>query len=202
MPCGVRAGAPLGARKFSHTAGTAVPGWAAARASLDARCTMVRSSVACTMLIRNLGQPSQGDDMRPTTKVLLTACTTFALAHGVALADPPSSNPPPDPNANPTPPLPPDRNATPATPPIDNNPPVTPDSTTPAPVEPAPIATPATPPPVTTPVVIDTTSDTDYDARYSYAWSDDLMRSRIGVSAIIGGGVVGFTDRTMRNTTS
>jgi hypothetical protein len=140
--------------------------------------------------------------MRPTTKVLLTACATFALAHGVALADPPNPNPASDPNANPTPPVPPDPNATPATPPTNNNPPVTPDSTTPAPVEPAPIATPDTPPPATTPVVVDTHSDDDYDARYSYAWSDDLMRSRIGVSAIIGGGVAGFTDRTMRETTS
>lgn len=142
--------------------------------------------------------------MRPTTKVLLTACATVALAQapGAAFADPPNPTPPQDPNSNPTPPLPPDPNATPAAPPTANNPPVSPDSTAPAPVEPAPIATPDTPPPVTTPVVIDTRSDDDYDVRYSYAWSDDLMRSRIGVSAIIGGGVAGFTDRTMRETTS
>jgi hypothetical protein len=140
--------------------------------------------------------------MRPTTKVLLTTCTAFALAQGVALADQPNPTPPPDLNSNPTPPLPPDPNATPVTPPTDNNVPATPDSTMPAPVEPAPIATPDAPPPVTTPVVVDTTPGDDYDVRYSYAWSDELMRSRIGVSAIIGGGVVGFTDRTMRDTTS
>jgi hypothetical protein len=37
---------------------------------------------------------------------------------------------------------------------------------------------------------------------YSYAWSDDRLRSGIGVSAILGGGVTGFTDKTMRDTTS
>jgi opacity protein-like surface antigen len=42
----------------------------------------------------------------------------------------------------------------------------------------------------------------DSDGRHGYAWSDDMMRSGIGVSAIIGGGVVGFTDRTMRDTTA
>jgi hypothetical protein len=142
--------------------------------------------------------------MRPTTKVLLTACATFALAHapGVALADQQPASPPQDPNANPPPPPPPDPSVNPVTP-TTANPPVTPDSTAPAPVEPAPIATPDTTPPPSAPVITETTSDDDYgDARFSYAWSDDLMRSRIGVSAIIGGGVAGFTDRTMRDTTS
>jgi hypothetical protein len=37
---------------------------------------------------------------------------------------------------------------------------------------------------------------------YSYAWNDETMQSGIGVSTILGGGVLGFTDRTMRNTTS
>ena len=151
--------------------------------------------------------------MRSTTKVLLTACATVALAHapGAAFADQPNPNPPSDPNANPTPPMPPDPNAptaTPATP--DANPPVTPDSTPPPIAEPAPTTTTTTTTTTidttvapSTPVVTDTAADEGYgDARYSYAWSDDLMRSRIGVSAIIGGGVAGFTDRTMREVTS
>ena len=154
--------------------------------------------------------------MRPTTKVLLTACATFALA-GVAQAQQPtpnpsqdpSANPPADPNATPTPPMPPDPNAPNATPvsPNDTNPPATPDATTPPATEPTTTTTTTTT--VTTdssvaptPVMTDTASDDYGDPRYSYAWSDDMMRSRIGVSAIIGGGVAGFTDRTMRNVTS
>jgi hypothetical protein len=119
--------------------------------------------------------------MRPMTKVLLTACATFTIAQGqrVATADQdPSANQVQDPNANP----PPTGTA--------NNP--VPDSTTTT-----------NPPSVTTePVMTDTGADVYGDDRYSYTWSDDLMRSRIGVSAILGGGVVGFTDRTMRDTTA
>lgn len=37
---------------------------------------------------------------------------------------------------------------------------------------------------------------------YSYAWHDSRMESDIGVSAILGGGVTGFTDRTMRDSMS
>lgn len=32
---------------------------------------------------------------------------------------------------------------------------------------------------------------------YSYAWSDNRLQSGIGISAILGGGVTGFTDKTM-----
>lgn len=35
---------------------------------------------------------------------------------------------------------------------------------------------------------------------YSYAWNEPEMRSGIGVSAILGGGLTGFTDQNMRNT--
>jgi len=35
-----------------------------------------------------------------------------------------------------------------------------------------------------------------------YAWHEPLLASGIGVSTILGGGVSGFTDKTMRNTTS
>jgi hypothetical protein len=38
---------------------------------------------------------------------------------------------------------------------------------------------------------------------YGYAsWSEPALRSGIGVSTILGGGVTGFTDKMMRNTTS
>jgi hypothetical protein len=37
---------------------------------------------------------------------------------------------------------------------------------------------------------------------YSYAWSDERMPSGIGVGVTLGGGVTGFTDKTMRDTTS
>jgi len=43
--------------------------------------------------------------------------------------------------------------------------------------------------------------ETDDDP-YSYAWREPGLQSGIGVSTIIGGGVTGFTDKTMRNTTS
>lgn len=132
------------------------------------------------------------------TKIALTTCATIAAARGVARAQSPNGNPTPSPTDN-HPPLisDPSRTSPSTTPPItDPSPP--PPPTDPAATDPA--AT--TPPPVTTPVVVDTGSDDDGDARYSYAWSDDLMRSGIGVSAIIGGGVAGFTDRTMRDTTS
>jgi len=45
-------------------------------------------------------------------------------------------------------------------------------------------------------------SDTDEPSMYSYAWTDERMQSGIGVAAILGGGVTGFTDKTMRDTTS
>ena len=119
------------------------------------------------------------------TNIVLTACATIALAHGVARAQQdPNGNPPPSPT--------------------DNNPPLVADPNATSPNKPPPITDPAatTAPPVAVPVVTDTGSDDYSDSRYSYAWSDELMRSGIGVSAIIGGDVAGFTDRTMRDTTS
>jgi len=50
------------------------------------------------------------------------------------------------------------------------------------------------------PAEVDTGSEsTD---TYGYAWTDEHLQSGIGVSAVLGGGVTGFTDKTMRNTTS
>jgi len=41
----------------------------------------------------------------------------------------------------------------------------------------------------------------EYDP-YGYGWYEPGLMSGVGVSAVLGGGVTGFTDRTMRNTTS
>jgi hypothetical protein len=48
------------------------------------------------------------------------------------------------------------------------------------------------------------TSATDADATTTHdgTWSDSRMRSRIGITAILGGGVTGFTDKAVRDTTS
>jgi hypothetical protein len=35
--------------------------------------------------------------------------------------------------------------------------------------------------------------------KFSYAWTDDRLRSKIGISAILGGGVAGFTDKMVRD---
>jgi len=37
---------------------------------------------------------------------------------------------------------------------------------------------------------------------YSYAWNEPRLQTGIGVSAILGGGITGFTDQTMRDTVS
>jgi hypothetical protein len=149
--------------------------------------------------------------MRPTTKVLLTACAlcTFASGRGIARAGQDPSANQPTPTAQPTPNTPPDPSQVPPPPPPVENPPpdttapttaVPPDSTTTTTttttttVEPAPVAEPV-------PVMTDTSSDT-YDDRYSYAWHDELVPSGIGVSTILGGGVAGFTGSTMRATTA
>jgi hypothetical protein len=42
----------------------------------------------------------------------------------------------------------------------------------------------------------------DRPGRYSYAWNDPGLVSGIGVGFTVGGGVTGFTDRTMRDTVS
>jgi len=77
-------------------------------------------------------------------------------------------------------------------------------STTPSPTDPAPVeitpVTPVTSAPPAPPDVVDTSSDGTNV--YGYAWTDDRLKSGIGISAILGGGVTGFTDKTMRDTTS
>lgn len=44
-------------------------------------------------------------------------------------------------------------------------------------------------------------ADTERPSMYSYAWSEPAMYSRIGVGLTVGGGVSGFTDQSVRNTT-
>lgn len=39
----------------------------------------------------------------------------------------------------------------------------------------------------------------DPPGAYSYAWEDSRLQSRYGVSVILGGGIAGFTDQTMRD---
>ena len=117
----------------------------------------------------------------------------------------PSSNSPGDPTGNapgnpdnPTPGDVPDPNRVPnQTPPQTPAPTSDPDTTSPAPV-----ATPDTTP-VVTPVPVTDADDAYYgNDRFSYAWSEPMLQSGIGVSTILGGGVTGFTDSTMRSTTS
>ena len=73
----------------------------------------------------------------------------------------------------------------------------------PAPIVDLPISdVPPTPPPpaddITTPIVVRST----VPGPYSYAWREPRLASGIGVGLTIGGGLTGFTDRTMRDTVS
>jgi len=119
-------------------------------------------------------------------------CSGLLVAR-TALADPPPDDtniPPRDPNTiAPTPP--------------DTPVPVSVDPTAPT------TDVPATPPPPQTAPAPDlsyrtdtlTVSD-DRPGPYSYAWSDPALMTGIGVGFSIGGGLTGFTDRTMRQTMS
>jgi opacity protein-like surface antigen len=42
-------------------------------------------------------------------------------------------------------------------------------------------------------------ADEEMPGAYSYAWGDSRMQSEIGVSVILGGGIAGFTDETLRD---
>jgi hypothetical protein len=157
--------------------------------------------------------------MRPMIKSLLFTCAVCAVAQGTARAQP--TTPPPSPTGQPSP------NNPGTVPPIEQPSPTTSPSPTPDPTipqQPAPIdpanqvPAPTTTDPATTnvdvtitpppaPVDVDANVDVDIDAdvgpgMYSYAWHDEALQSGIGVSTILGGGVAGFTDTTMRDTTS
>lgn len=45
-------------------------------------------------------------------------------------------------------------------------------------------------------------ADEPEPSAYSYAWKDSRLQSEIGVSTILGAGLTGFTDQTMRDTVS
>jgi hypothetical protein len=165
--------------------------------------------------------------MRPIIKSLLFTCAVCAVAQGPAARAQTPATPSPTAQPSPTPPSPatPITPATPATPasPTSNPPdpaskppdPAIPDQNTPPPVDQSqpPITQDQVPAPDTTipndsvtpvdnsmtPVAVDIDPGPDSN---SYAWSDDTLQSGIGVSTILGGGVVGFTDKTMRNTAS
>jgi hypothetical protein len=114
--------------------------------------------------------------MRSMLTTLVTTCAVCAAAQTTALAQPA------DPNAQP--PLP--------------------------PPPPADVA-PAVDAPTVTPVTVEATTTTPVSTGYvaldgvdtlSYAWGDPHLASGIGISTSLGGGVAGFTDKTMRNATS
>lgn len=113
----------------------------------------------------------------------------------------PSSNSPGDPTGTPP--------STPDTPDTSAQPTESPGTTSPVPNPPAGPVTPDTTSSTTTTTTTTTTgpaSDSgSMDEGYGYGystWSEPALRSGIGVSTILGGGVTGFTDKTMRNTTS
>jgi len=153
------------------------------------------------------------------SKLLLVFCAGgVTLAAHSAAADPDRQPPPsplPDPVPTKTGPTTPDTrgplsNPTPSSEaPAPSTTPVGSDPTTSEPVQtdpsrPPPVVTPEnSPPPVVSspPVATDTTVVTS-DVPGVYAWRESRLRSGIGVGVTIGGGVSGFTDRTMRDTVS
>jgi hypothetical protein len=166
--------------------------------------------------------------MRDMTKFLLSVCTVCAVGAArdarAQSAQPPGQNPPtqaPPPQV--PPPIPTDTPA-PAQPSRPGDVPNKPGDIPDNPNNPTPTSTPTSPavPPVTdpnapvqpTPVTSETTTTTttttttaDVDADVGgetdiYSWHEPMLSSGIGVSTILGGGVGGFTDKQMRNTTS
>jgi hypothetical protein len=161
--------------------------------------------------------------MREMTKILLSACTVCALGQGnIARAQAPGSTPSTQPTPSPdTPPgtTPSDSSSTPTTPP-DDQPSATP--TTPAvpdTSQPAPPIPPDTSSTTTTTTTTTTTGDTtaapaptpvpvteepsgSENDMFGFEWHNPNLKSGIGVSTMLGGGVVQFTNSTMRGTTS
>lgn len=155
--------------------------------------------------------------MRSISHILLGAAGVLAIATPALAQSPPSqpspvrkpSDPPVVPSSDPTRPSTLDPSLDPTTPSAAFPTTMTPSSTDiPDPNAPgAPRDAAPLPPPVEpissgggTLVV----ADTRYEENnaMSYAWRDNRLASGIGISTILGGGVSGFTDKTMRNTTS
>jgi hypothetical protein len=157
------------------------------------------------------------------TKILLSACTVCALGQGnIARAQAPGSTPSTQPSPMPSPDTPPgtmpgDPSSTPTTAPDDppSAPPTTPavpDTSQPAPPAPPDTSSSTTttttttttstsPGDATTPVAEPLTTESDTDM-FGFEWHNPNLVTGIGVSTLLGGGVVQFTDSAMRGTTS
>lgn len=160
--------------------------------------------------------------MRSISHILLGMTGALALATPALAQSNPSqptpapvrkpSDPPVVPSSDPTRPSTLDPSLDPTTPsatPVPAAPPAMPASTdVPDPNAPGAPREPATAPlpPPADPVAPGgalVVADTSYnDNTRTYAWRDNGVPSGIGISTILGGGVVGFTDKTMRNTTA
>ena len=153
--------------------------------------------------------------MREMTMILLSACTVCALGQGnTARAQPSPATPsgatpsgasdgqptPPDdqPTETPTPVAPsvPDTSQTPPPSPPDPSSSTTTTTTTTTSTSPDTTTAPA---PV--PVAEPTTTESENDM-FGFEWHNPNLKSGIGVSTTLGGGVVQFTNSTMRGTTS
>ena len=131
--------------------------------------------------------------MRPATKILFGTFAACAVVQGTAQAQPDPQQPAqPQPDA-PGQPLP-----DPSAPDADPQPPPSADSPPMSSPDTPPVANPDVDPMTDSPAYGDAPTTSPFD----YAWFDRRMRSGIGVSAIVGGGVTGFTDKTMRDATS
>jgi hypothetical protein len=143
--------------------------------------------------------------MQPTSRVLFGAFVVCAAAQGqVAFAGPDSSAKKQE-SADPQP-----LNTAPTT----TDTPVDAAPVTAVPPAPSPDAAtvPAPVDPTVAPVTTDTngvtaSAETNIDLapapdRWSYAWHERGLSTGIGVAAILGGGVTGFTDKAMRSTTA
>jgi hypothetical protein len=136
--------------------------------------------------------------MQLLSRVVLGASVACAVAQGQRVA---SAQPDPDQSGN--------QSGKPLTP---DNPPDQPPGadgtsvpeTSPPPMsdqETPPVADPSAPP-MADPAMPADASYEPGSGRFSYAWYEPRLRSGIGISTTLGGGVVGFTDKTMRDTTS
>jgi hypothetical protein len=164
--------------------------------------------------------------MRDMIKVLLSVGTMCALgqSHSALAGNPvpgqnappiqappaqvPSQTPPPIPTDTPastptTTPTPTDQPTDTSSTPDTQSPsaPVSTDQSTPLPPDTTSTSAPPAPVAVAVPDG-DTGATVEETDIYSYSWNEPMLSSGIGISAILGGGVAGFTDKQMRSTTS
>ncbi len=167
--------------------------------------------------------------MREMTKILLSACTVCALGQGNIAraqngqAQPSPSTPPSDASSgtSTSEPTPPDDQSnesptptSPAVPDSNQPPPPSPPDTTASSTTTTTTTTTTTggttdgttaaapvPAPASTPVTQEPGSETD-NGMFAFNWHNPGLRSGMGVSVLLGGGVAQFTNSTMRGTTS